>query len=565
LIKIVISIDFSTALGEIDVILDNETFDRFGYHYADAKSLDQIVCSCDFCGAILDPRLKRDIEQARKRNKDGLCRCSANRCQSRLLISRGKKSVASYRHLVKQWHPTKNGDLKPEDVIAGSGDNVWWLDDVCGYEWQASPHARTRKQGTGCPACNGDAATPANCLSVTHPKIAAEVFPTKAFPLTAHDVMAGSGKLLNFKCKELGHEFQSRPQDRTRKNGTGCPDCYNIKRSTGKLNRRETYTNSLLYRFPEIAKELSPNNKKKAHEISYGSTKKQLFVCPAGHGEYLASVNNRTNQNQGCPICAQNVPYENSLEFKLPEIAKELSPNNKKKAHEISYGSKEKQLFICFAGHKDYLATPVHRARGCGCPECYTIRRNTVDYKDSLASMFPEVAKELSPNNKKKAHEISHGSNKKQLFICPVGHGEYLASVNNRTGKRKSCCPKCNYSKLEKLTEEIIENYKIDFDYQWKDDFCKNILKLPFDFAIIVNGNMVALIECQGVQHFEISNFGSKKINGYENLKKIQANDKIKRDFCNDYNIPLLEIHYKWNPDKIEKEIKKFLINLGLI
>ena len=29
--------------------------------------------------------------------------------------------------LVQEWHPTENGDLKPEDVSSGSSKEVWWL------------------------------------------------------------------------------------------------------------------------------------------------------------------------------------------------------------------------------------------------------------------------------------------------------------------------------------------------------------------------------------------------------------------------------------------------------
>ena len=30
-----------------------------------------------------------------------------------------KKLLSSYPHLVKEWHPTKNGDLTPNDVTHG--------------------------------------------------------------------------------------------------------------------------------------------------------------------------------------------------------------------------------------------------------------------------------------------------------------------------------------------------------------------------------------------------------------------------------------------------------------
>ena len=35
--------------------------------------------------------------------------------------------LSLYPDLVKEWHPTKNGDLTPNDFTHGSGKKVWWL------------------------------------------------------------------------------------------------------------------------------------------------------------------------------------------------------------------------------------------------------------------------------------------------------------------------------------------------------------------------------------------------------------------------------------------------------
>ena len=32
----------------------------------------------------------------------------------------------AYPEIAKEWHPTKNGDLQPEDVAPKSGKKVWW-------------------------------------------------------------------------------------------------------------------------------------------------------------------------------------------------------------------------------------------------------------------------------------------------------------------------------------------------------------------------------------------------------------------------------------------------------
>lgn len=52
--------------------------------------------------------------------------------------------------LAKEWHPTKNGDLKPEYITYGSHRKIWWLCEQ-GHEWCAI--AKDRASGIDCPKC----------------------------------------------------------------------------------------------------------------------------------------------------------------------------------------------------------------------------------------------------------------------------------------------------------------------------------------------------------------------------------------------------------------------------
>jgi len=51
--------------------------------------------------------------------------------------------------LSKEWHPTKNGKLTPNDVTFGSGKKIWWRCFLCGNEWKAT--VVSRSDGHGCP------------------------------------------------------------------------------------------------------------------------------------------------------------------------------------------------------------------------------------------------------------------------------------------------------------------------------------------------------------------------------------------------------------------------------
>ena len=54
-------------------------------------------------------------------------------------------------HLIKEWHPTKNGNLTPFDVISGSNKKAWWL---CKNKHESYSSISARNNGCGCPYCN---------------------------------------------------------------------------------------------------------------------------------------------------------------------------------------------------------------------------------------------------------------------------------------------------------------------------------------------------------------------------------------------------------------------------
>ena len=57
--------------------------------------------------------------------------------------------------IAAQWHPTKNGDVTPDQVTASSGTKAW---RIChkgpDHEWQATIGNRTT--GHGCSTCAGE-------------------------------------------------------------------------------------------------------------------------------------------------------------------------------------------------------------------------------------------------------------------------------------------------------------------------------------------------------------------------------------------------------------------------
>lgn len=74
-------------------------------------------------------------------------------CSGRFVISGVSDLATTNPMLAAEWHPTKNGNLTPSDVKAGSNKKAWWKCSN-GHEWEAVINAR--KWGNGCPICDQD-------------------------------------------------------------------------------------------------------------------------------------------------------------------------------------------------------------------------------------------------------------------------------------------------------------------------------------------------------------------------------------------------------------------------
>ena len=140
------------------------------------------------------------------------------------LVPYERSLAATHPDLANQWHPTKNGDLAPTDVVAGTAKKIWWFGE-CGHEWEAGGVSRSRN-GTGCPFCtNRRVLRGYNDLATTHPHLAREWHPTKNGDLTPHDVLAGSGKKYWW-FGTCSHEWNAAVSHRSR--GVGCPVCAGV-------------------------------------------------------------------------------------------------------------------------------------------------------------------------------------------------------------------------------------------------------------------------------------------------------------------------------------------------
>lgn len=71
-------------------------------------------------------------------------------CAGQLVIPGENDLATTHPELIAEWHPTRNGQLKPTDIMAGHDRKVWWKCSE-GHEWSAQPY--NRKNGVGCSTC----------------------------------------------------------------------------------------------------------------------------------------------------------------------------------------------------------------------------------------------------------------------------------------------------------------------------------------------------------------------------------------------------------------------------
>ena len=272
---------------------------------------------------------------------------------------------AQLPEIAKQWHPTKNGNLKPEMVSKSSSKRVWWkCPEADDHVWDASVNSRFA--GSGCPYCSGRRLAKSNSLAVKFPDLAKEWHSTKNQSLTPYDVTTGLTKSVWWKCpKGDDHEWQSRIHGRT--NGAGCPICQGTK---------IVKSNSIALTHPEIASEWHPtrNIKITPYQVGKGSSKKIWWKCPKGDDhEWESTVHGRYNGN-GCPICrGLKVVKSNSIEHLRPDIAKEWHPtkNGKLRPSQVSEFSGRRVWWKCkVVSEHEWITNIASRSNGTGCPYC---------------------------------------------------------------------------------------------------------------------------------------------------------------------------------------------------
>ena len=122
-----------------------------------------------------------------------------------------------------QWHPTKNGNLKPQDICCHSNRSVWWKCPDCNYEWESIINIRMKSKYQSCP--KHPLLLPfKKSLSFLDPDLAREFNGSNNPHITPDNLSLGSKWIIHWKCGKCGYSWDGDVYSRVR-GYNNCPNC----------------------------------------------------------------------------------------------------------------------------------------------------------------------------------------------------------------------------------------------------------------------------------------------------------------------------------------------------
>jgi len=280
-----------------------------------------------------------------------------------------------------------------------------------------------------------------------HPILSKEYSPENERP--AEQVYAGTGKRLKWICSQCGYKWEADGNNRL--SGCGCPAC---------AHKVATPTYNLAACRPDLAQEFSSRNLPlTAKDMIPTSHKRVWWDCskPFCGYPWKTSVKNRVRISSGCPACAGKVATpQNNLTVTHPHLAEHYSGKNKLPAKKVIAGTHHLLWWDCPDCKEEFQATGTSRviANHAFCPKCAKSQRKKrstpVDARISFASLFPDLAKQYSPNNPQPADQLflKPGDDPIISWQCQntdYGH-EWQARLSSRISNDIGC-PECHFKK----------------------------------------------------------------------------------------------------------------------
>ena len=396
-----------------------------------------------------------------------------------------------YPEIAKEWHPTKNGELTPEDVPYGSSQMVWWLCPA-GHSYDMPVKKRTQR-GFNCPICSGHRTVAGiNDFATVYPEIAKEWHPTKNGDKTPDMFSSKNGYRAWWICK-FGHEWNATIHDRT--SGTGCPECQNRYATSFQEQAVFYYVKQLCLDAENRYKGLFDNGME--FDIFIPSRK----VAIEFDGAYWhKSEESHKKERIKYSVCQKNgvflirIKEETGKEWRdVADVIYYLKPGDEDQLQNIIQG---------IIDTLDPVSSPwtrktVNKYHSDLIVDLKKDKNAILEYlkeiPNSLAVLRPDLVKEWHPtkNGKLTPDMFGVNSNEYVWWKCRKCGHEWKTMIIARGGKKNSGCPECakiekgkTFTKNKAIERGSLADKKPELLVQWA--YHLNIV-LPTEIAVNYN------------------------------------------------------------------------------
>ena len=240
--------------------------------------------------------------------------------------------------------------------------------------------------------------------------------------------------------------------------------------------------------------------------VVYVTSKIKVSILCKEHGEFYQTPSNHLT-GYNCQKCANNLKMDTE---KFVERANRVHSSVYDYSR-VNYVNANTKVIIICSEHGEFKQRPdFHLNRKTGCPKC----------ADNVTLSISEF---IERSNKKHLgkydySQVSYVNNRKTIRIMCKEHGNFDQTPTRHLGG--DGCPHCVNKTEYKLWMRLKEKYLI-IQRQFKADWCKQILCLPYDFVIEEHKK---IIELDGPQHFEqVSNWRAPELQHQRDLYKMKC------------------------------------------
>ncbi|MGL5713319.1 MAG: hypothetical protein ACRCX7_07110 [Cetobacterium sp.] len=269
------------------------------------------------------------------------------------------------------------------------------------------------------------------------------------------------------------------------------------------------------------------------------------FICKECSSVFYRRWGNIQNSlNSKCPICSRGDGNANTRKT-IDEVKSALKDKDLEVLSESISGVYDKILVRCVRCGIEYNTVVRDAMKSKGCKHCtkYKPHKN----KKDVSFVLNLVEGRFDILNIEKYKNMLT----KLKFRCKKGHEWETTTKAISLGHG---CPACNISKGEQYVRGTLSGFGVYFKEQYSYQDCKYKNVLRFDFYI---PNINTLIEVQGTQHYIDTGWFGDSFE--DNLKR----DQIKRDYCKENNITLIELNYNnSNINKLKSEFEEKVVPL---